>query len=403
MDDTIRVLFMQSQSYFGSDSMIQSLLMRYLNRERVTVHAACNPGTRTHRSGSIKALTEIPNLHLRPTLFGPTINSQSKTAVARATIDGTLPMLTSLGGLARYVRKHRIQILHGTEKPRDAFYGILLARLTGAKIIVHVHVKAADWMSPLTRWAMRHADGLLGVSAFVEESLHAAGYCPSRTFHVVNSLDLSQWNSSIDGSTVRQEFGVTDTTALLAIIARIFPWKGHMDLIKALALVKEHNPNFRLLVVGEDDPRATPGGQSYTAELRRLVHDLNLTEHVTFTGFRSDVAQILAAADVFTMPSYEEPCAVAYIEAMAMRKPVVALDGSIGGGGGTRELVLNGQAGLLSQAHDIRHLAENILRLINDPDLRQRMGTFGRARVEQYLNPKRMADETEEVYRRLLC
>src|ERR671933_2563312 len=121
MDDTIRVLFMQSQSYFGSDSMIQSLLMRYLNRERVTVHSACNPGTRTHRSGSIKALTEIPNLHLRPTLFGPTINSQSKTAVARATIDGTLPMLTSLGGLARYVRKHRIQILHGTEKPRDAF------------------------------------------------------------------------------------------------------------------------------------------------------------------------------------------------------------------------------------------------------------------------------------------
>jgi glycosyltransferase involved in cell wall biosynthesis len=128
-----------------------------------------------------------------------------------------------------------------------------------------------------------------------------------------------------------------------------------------------------------------------------LVKELDLTSHVVFAGFRTDIRQILAAADVFTMPSFEEPCAVAFLEAMAMKKPVIALRS-----GGTPKLIDHGKAGLLSDPHDINQLAKNIIALIENPALRHQMGDYGRQRVEQYFTPRRLAAEVEGVYERIL-
>jgi glycosyltransferase involved in cell wall biosynthesis len=132
------------------------------------------------------------------------------------------------------------------------------------------------------------------------------------------------------------------------------------------------------------------------------VQELDLTQHVIFTGFRSDVANIMAACDVFAMPSFEEPFGVVYLEAMSMGKPIIGLDKGINGGGGTREVVDNGKGGLLSEPGDIEQLARNIATLIDDPELRRRMGAYGRMRIEQYFTPTRMADETMQIYYRIL-
>jgi glycosyltransferase involved in cell wall biosynthesis len=97
------------------------------------------------------------------------------------------------------------------------------------------------------------------------------------------------------------------------------------------------------------------------------------------------------------MPTFEEPCAVAFLEAMAMGKPIVALDS-----GGTPEIVERERCGLLSEPDDIEALAENLGRLIRDPNLRFRMGAAGRKRVETVLTPRRMAEESLKVYRQIL-
>ncbi len=395
--EKIRVLFMQSQSYFGSDSMIHSLFMRYLDRSRVEVHASVNPGRPNHHSPAYQALSSIPDLHLRPTNYGITVNSRSTRQVLLDTAANGIPMLYSLSGLASYIRKNHIQILHGTEKPRDAFYGLWLSRLTGAKLVVHLHVKIENWISPLTRYAMRYADGLVGVSDFVAQSAVDFGYDRDRVYYVLNSLDASGWDPGLDGSAVRREFGIKPQTPVLAIISRLFQWKGHRELIRALAIVKEQDPNFRLLIVGEDDQRAAPEQGSFKAELMQLVKDLGLDQQVIFTGFRRDIPQLLAAADIFSMPTFEEPCAVAFLEAMAMAKPVIAL-----GNGGTLQLVDQGQGGLLSTPGDIDQLAANILMLLRNPLLRKQMGDYGRKRVEQYFTPERMACDLESVYRQIL-
>jgi hypothetical protein len=82
-----------------------------------------------------------------------------------------LPTLVSFAGLAAYIRKHGISIVHATDRPRDAVSCVLLAKLTGAKSVVHVHVKCAEWMGRPVRWAFGQADALVGVSEFVAQSL----------------------------------------------------------------------------------------------------------------------------------------------------------------------------------------------------------------------------------------
>src|SRR4029077_20696747 len=112
----------------------------------------------------------------------------------------------------------------------------------------------------------------------------------------------------------------------------------------------------------------------------------------------SDIPQILAASDVYAMPTFEEPCAVAFLEAMAMRKPIVALNS-----GGTPEIAEKDVCGLLSDPDDIEALAANLGRLIRDGDLRFRVGAAGRRRVETVLTPRIMAEEGLKFYRHVLA
>jgi glycosyltransferase involved in cell wall biosynthesis len=406
----MNILFMQSQEYFGADTMIHSLLMRYLDRNTCNVHIACNPGTPQQPSASIKVLSEIPKIYLRPTLFGTSVHYRSKSEIIRDTIRTSIPSFFSLAGLVQYVRSQRIDVIHCTEKPRDAFFGSLIAKLTGARYVVHLHVKAENWIRPQVRWAMKRADGLIAVSSFVADSIIDLGFAAEKIHVVLNSLDLSRWNNQLDGgldsrgwndqnsgSEVRREFGVSPHMPLLAIVSRVNPWKGHTELLKALAIVKARGMDFRLLLVGVDDPRATPGGGSYLAELKQLTQELDLADQIIFTGFRRDVPQIMSACDIYSMPSFEEPFGVVYLEAMAMRKPVIALDN-----GGAREIVEHGKSGLLSLPQDIEHLARNIETLINDPDLRKQMGSYGRRQVEERFTPQAMSRDAEQVYRKVI-
>src|SRR3712207_3836984 len=171
-----------------------------------------------------------------------------------------------------------IQVLHGTEKPRDAFYGVLLGKLTGAKSIVHLHVGYEDWLSPSAKWAIKNADGLVGVSRFIAGTMLAGGLPPERIYHVLNALDLSgsKWDPTIDGGPARASLGIAPEAPVIGIASRLFLWKGHTHLVNAMRRVADVVPEARLVIVGEDDPRAHPGGGSYRAELEALVRGLGL-------------------------------------------------------------------------------------------------------------------------------
>ena len=163
--------------------------------------------------------------------------------------------------------------------------------------------------------------------------------------------------------------------------------------MSALAAVKRDLPDVRLVIVGAD----YPPGSGVSSKLRAQAEELGVGSHVSFAGHRNDIAALLAASDVFALPSFEEPFGLVFAEAMAMKRPVVAL-----GNGGTPEVVRHGETGLLSAPGDIPGLAANLVTLLRDPALRARMGEAGRRDVERRFTPARLSLDVEKVYASVL-
>jgi glycosyltransferase involved in cell wall biosynthesis len=221
------------------------------------------------------------------------------------------------------------------------------------------------------------------------------GVSPAAIHTVLNGIDPSKWDPSVDGDELRRELGLAHDTQVLASVSRLFSWKGQRELVRAFALVRAEIPNLELLIVGADDQIVQ--ANSFTAELKALARSLGISEHVRFTGARSDIPRVMAACDLFALPSFEEPFGLVFLEAMAMRKPVVAVNN-----GGTPEVVEHGRSGLLSPPWDVPALAANIVTLLRDRDLRLRMGEYGRAQVLERFNAQRMARDAGAAYEQIL-
>jgi glycosyltransferase involved in cell wall biosynthesis len=390
MPEKIPVLFVHSQDGFGADSAIHGHLMRHLDRERFEVHLACSRGDGTGVPPALARFREIPDVRLRPTTFAPGLRNRSRETVLRGIRAGAA-FPVDFVELARYVRRHRIRVIHSTDRPRDGVYGVTLAKVTGAKSVVHVHVAWSHGYSRPAKWAVRTADAVFGISRFVTETVVRTGTPRERVHTVLNGIDLRGWEPGLDGLEVRRELGIPAQAPLLASVSRLFAQKGQRELLRALPRVRERHPDVRLLVVGADAVEVHGG--SFTRELEVLARELGIADRVIFTGQRSDIPRIMAACDVFTLPSFEEPFGLVFLEAMAMKRPVVAV-----GDGGTPEVVEHGRCGLLSPWQDVDALATNIVTLLGDPDLRARYGEYGRTRVLEGFTAARMARDAGRAY-----
>lgn len=388
--DRIRVLFINSAVDIGADTAMHLLLLRNLPRDRFELHAAGQPGP---AAPAFDELRTIPDITVRPTYFGPSFWQRSRLQkLAGAT--NLLPMTASLLGLAAHIRRQRIQIIHSTDRPRDSLACVALSALTGAKSVVHAHVNFGDWMGRGVRWAFGRANALVGVSRFSAETFVSAGYPPERVHAVLNAIEPSRWDPALDPAIGRASLDVPEGAPFILSVARLFRSKGQHELIQALARVKRELPEVRLAIVGAD----YPDGNGETRWLLDWARELGVAENVILTGQRSDIAHLMAACDVFSLPSFLEPFGLVFAEAMAMKRPVVALSN-----GGTPEVVEHEKCGLLSPTGDIDALAANLLRLLRDPALRLRYGAHGRKRVEGHFTPQRMAADVTDLYARLLA
>jgi glycosyltransferase involved in cell wall biosynthesis len=390
MRDKINVLFLHSQNIFGADSAIHADLMRYLDRERFEVHVACSRGDGSGEPPSLTRIREIPDIQLRPTHFAPGFRHRSPMDVVRgARAAATFPL--EFAALAAYVRRKDIQVIHGTDRPRDAVYAVALAKLTGARSVVHVHVAWSNGYSAPARWGVHSADAVFSISRFVAGTVVGTGTPAARVHTILNGIDAARWDPNVSGDAVRLEFGIPPDAPVLASVSRLFWQKGQRELLRSFASIRRRGLDPWLLIVGADALEVHRG--SFTEELKVLARELGVSDRVIFTGARSDIPQIMAACDVFTIPSFEEPFGLVFLEAMAMRRPVVALDN-----GGTPEVVEHGRSGLLASAGDIDGFADHVVTLLQDSSLRVRMGTHGRLRVLEYFNANRMANDAASAY-----
>jgi len=392
--DKVGVLFIVAQDEFGADSAVHADIIRNLDRDRFTVHVACTDGGGNGLPPSLAVMQKIPNISLRPTRFAPSLRQSDPAALLRSA-RSVARLSSDFVALRQYIASEGIAIVHSTERPRDATYNIALSKLAGVRSVVHVHVKWSEGYSGVAKWAVRHADAVFSISRYVTGTLIEMSIPPSRIHTVLNGIEPAKWDPSIDGRALRRELGIAEDAFVLASVSRLFSWKGQRELVRAFAQVREKVRNVELMIVGADYNMGDT--DSFTAELEALAKSLGVREHVHFTGARSDVPNVMAACDLFTLPSFEEPFGLVFLEAMAMRKPVVAIDN-----GGTPEVVEHELSGLLSPAWDVPALAANIVRLLEDGELRERTGNHGRSRVLEYFNAQRMAREAGAAYERIL-
>jgi glycosyltransferase involved in cell wall biosynthesis len=173
-------------------------------------------------------------------------------------------------------------------------------------------------------------------------------------------------------------------------VANFLPVKGHDILMRALALVKERGVKLTVVTAGDGAERAP---------IEALASKLGLgPEHVRFLGFRSDVPDLLAAADFFVLPSRMEGLPLAVLEAMSHGLPIVTTRI-----GGNPEVVTDGEHGLLVPIEDPAALAAALARFAEDPDLRRKLGEAGRARVAAEFSFTEMTRKYEAIYDRLLA
>jgi glycosyltransferase involved in cell wall biosynthesis len=392
MTEKIGVLFVHSQEEFGADAAVHADIMRGLPRDRFEVHVACTAGNGTEEPLPLRIMRSIPQVRVRPTQFLPWVGRDPRQLPGVASALAAVPK--DFWDLRRYIKANRIRLIHATDRPRNAVYAVALGKLTGAKSIVHVHVKWSEGYSRAARWGVNEADAVFSISQYVTGTVVGMGRPLADVHTVLNAIDANRWDPTTDGAAFRREVGIPEDALLLASVSRLFSWKGQRELLQAFALARREHPSLRLVIVGED---VTGPGRPYLGELKALAEKLAVSDAVLFTGPRKDVARVMAACDVFTLPSFEEPFGLVFLEAMAMKRPVVAIDN-----GGTPEVVEHGKSGLLSAPWDIEGLSDNICKLARDSELRRRFGEYGRERVVSFFNLDRMAAESAQAYEAVL-
>jgi glycosyltransferase involved in cell wall biosynthesis len=217
---------------------------------------------------------------------------------------------------------------------------------------------------------------------FRDEAVAARAVDPRRASVVPNGIELGRYGDAAAGKAVRDSLGARPTDVVAAFVGRLDEQKGLDVLIEALAL-RPLPGELRVWLVGEGSNRA---------DLERNVTARGQAAHVSFLGHRNDVPALLAASDLFVLPSRVEATPIALIEAMASGLPVVVTDV-----GDCARLAPHRIAGLVVPPGDAAALASALVELAGDARLRRRMGENSRALAQAY-DVGAMCDATERQY-----
>jgi glycosyltransferase involved in cell wall biosynthesis len=288
--------------------------------------------------------------------------------------------------LRRALRRRGADVLHTHVHFSLNVLGRLAGRLAGAAVVSHVHIENVFRADGLGRPAQRALDRatarlcarILAVSEATRDAVVADGYPRSRIEVVPNGVDL------VRAEPERLE-GLPLDTPVVIEVARLAPVKGQRELIRALARV----PEAVLVLVGV----AFESDGAYRDELAQEARAAGVDGRVVFAGYRPDAQALVAGADVFVLPSHAEGMPITILEAMAQERPVVATRV-----GGSAEVVVDGETGLLVPPGDEEALAAALQDLLGDAELRRRLGTAGRRRVEEHFSAEEMAARVLAVY-----
>jgi len=296
--------------------------------------------------------------------------------------------LRSAWRLARLVRAHRVQVVHA-HKGRARTLALLAGLVAPVPVLVLTRGVSFP-LDPFNRlgYTTRRVTAVVAVCEAIRQGLVAQGVDPRKVHVIYSATDTARFHPGVDGARVRAELGLGPEAFLITQVG-VRSWRGNDDVLAAMARLAPRAPHARLLIVGARQPEP----------LHARARALGLAGRVHVLGYREDIPEILAASDCCVDASWAGAGITGALrEALAVETPVVATAVA-----GTPELVIDGETGLLVPPRDPAALAAALLRMVEDPGLRERTARAGRKLVEAKFSLEAKLDATEALYRRLLA
>jgi glycosyltransferase involved in cell wall biosynthesis len=326
---------------------------------------------------------------------GPMVDRLESMGVRTYIIPTEKPFnFTKWREVKQLMKAEKIDLLHahGTRAGSNTFWA---ARQLGLPVIYTVHGWSFHVDQPLLTLKTRQLGekfllNQANVTVCVSESNRQSGlaFTPMpRAVVIKNGVNLHKYNPDRNFRNLRQELGLPSDGVLVACIARITAQKDPLNYIRAIAAVPASLPVTFLLV----------GNGELKAAAQQLALELQLGERLRFLEARQDIPDLLRAIDIYCLPSLWEGLSIGLLEAMAMGKAVVAtaIDGTL-------EVIEDGVNGLLIQPNLPEQLAVALTRLVNDAELRHRLGTAARELVHRDFNAITMTRQIEEIYEKVM-
>jgi glycosyltransferase involved in cell wall biosynthesis len=286
-----------------------------------------------------------------------------------------------------FLIERRAAVLHCHGYKPD-FYGLLAARRLPVARISTAHGWSGETLpvrlyEGMDKWVfLRRYHRIIAVSGPIRAQLARRGHRRENIVVIPNGLDLSRF--PLRPARSAGPIPVPPDAEIIGCVGRLSPEKGHSDLLLAAKSVLRERPRATFVLVGE-------GVQE--PALRSQAAALGIADRVVFAGFRSDVAQVLAQADVFVLPSLAEGLPMALLEAMAVGVPVVAT-----AVGDVPKVLRHGDTGLLVPPGEANKLAAAILNTLSHPQEAVSRVQSARALVEREYSASTMAARTEKLY-----
>lgn len=362
--------------------------LKYLLSRQLTVGIACSPAS------------ELAELQKNGVKVHP-VKIERKISVNSN--------LQTIYQLTKIIREHQYDLVHA-HTPIAAVLGRIAAKLAGVKRIVYTShgFPFHDLSSPsqyrfyftVEKLTALITDLILSQNHEDIATAEKFGLCPpDKLRYLGNGIDIDRFQRSRLNSTTQQELrkslGIPETANLIiGTIGRLTRKKGSGYLIEAAAQLLPHFPNLHVLLIGS---QLSSDPEPFQTELIERIHTLGIEKHVTLTGERQDIPELLGLLDIFTLPTFtHEGLPRSILEAMSMSLPVVATDIR-----GCREAVVHGKTGVIIPPKNSEKLASALRTLLVNPALRQSYGEAGRQRVEAEYDERFVFQRLGDFYQEL--
>jgi glycosyltransferase involved in cell wall biosynthesis len=372
-----KILFVIGSLGLGGAEKQMALLIKHLERLNFDCHLFALEPTGPLKNHLISAGVKIHN--------GGYFSEKSKASKIYLLIRAQIRLF-------RVIRKIRPEVIHAY-LPLTNFMGSLAGRISNVPFIISS--KRALGNHQERNWVWRFLDMAafrfshcvtVNSNAVGEDTLKRDKGKASRIKLIYNGLDFSNFsNDSSLRIKIRKELEIIPDINLIITVANLIPYKGHVELIKAAALVARRYSNTVFLLVGKD--------HGIRKNLEKLAQQLGLVDRIIFLGQRYDIPQLLAASDISVLPSHEEGFSNVVLESMAAGLPVVATRV-----GGNSEAIVDGMTGWLVPPQNPEQLAYKIIDLLNDSQKARRWGEQGEKRIKENFLVEKMVEGHLKLY-----